>query len=74
MLVIDGLHASVQPERGQRLFLALAEGDGRAPEGDFEVGVWRGVMSGTWCVEAGEGLLEDVAWTDEGGHAGRSSP
>ena len=33
--VIDRLHASVQPKCGRYLFLALAEGDSRTPEGDF---------------------------------------
>lgn len=72
--MIDRLHAPVQPERGQRLFLALAEGDGGTPERYFEVCTWLRFMNGTCCVRASEGLLEDTAWrceTDEERHAGR---
>lgn len=35
--MVDRLHAPVQAECGQRLFLALAEGNGGTPECDFEV-------------------------------------
>ena len=60
--MVDRLHAPVQPERGQRLFLALAESDGGTPQGDFEVCMWLGFMGWTCCVGASEGLLEDAAW------------
>ena len=72
--MIHRLHASVQAERGQCLFLALAEGNGRTPERNFEVCIWSGFMNGTCCVGACKGLLEGTTWrreVNEERHAGR---
>ena len=72
--MVDCLHAPVQAKCGQRVFLALAEGNGRTPEGDFEVCIWFGFRNGACCVGACEGLLEGVARgcdADEERHAGR---
>ena len=52
--MVDCLHAPMQAERGQRLFLALPESDGRTTECNFIVGTWLGCRVGT-----GKALLED---------------
>ena len=52
--MVDCLHASMQAECGQRLFLALPESDSRTTECDFKVSTWLSCRVGT-----GKALLED---------------